>query len=212
MEFLGGMAKAKDFAGLLRWAGSSAVVMATIGKLFGWRPEDIIPSVGLGSPITQLVGAGAKAISPDEARREEGVRELKGMAALGVPAGVQARKTLRGIRLLKEGGAYTKTGRLRFPTPEKGTSKLMAPIVGQWASPEAREYIKRGFQPLGEKQTARFQAQLRAGRVTPRARKYYSNVQFQRDVNKIKKQIKEKKITLKEGYRQLAELKRKYGK
>lgn len=141
-EMLGEMVSNKEWAGLVRWLGSSLLVIGTLGKLFGMELKDIIPSVRLGSPVIQLGKAGLQAISPEERTRAEGIQQLKRAPSMFLPAGTQLKKTIEGLRVAKEGVSTTPTGRIRFTVKKDLPTTLKAAAFGQWSLPEARAYVK----------------------------------------------------------------------
>jgi hypothetical protein len=141
-EFLIGMLKNKEWAGLVRYLAATFAFMFSVGKLIGYRLDDIIPSVRFESPFTQFLGTGKKILSTDEDVRRQGVRELPRLAALMVPGGSQAKKTIEGLTAVKEGASLTPTGRTRFEVEDTFANTIRAALFGQWNLPGAREYIK----------------------------------------------------------------------
>lgn len=151
IEFLTEMAKNKEFAGLFRYALLGILFTASIGKIFGMKWEDLIPSFRFGLPPSmKLPGqiAGAVFNAPDKYGRERTFGKKMGdisKEAIGyVPASSQATKTFGGIKAVKEGGF--KTGKKKLwvnYTPAKATQAV---LFGKYASPEARKHFdkKRG--------------------------------------------------------------------
>jgi len=169
-EFLGEMIGGKDIAGMMRWIGGNALMMFTVGNLIGIDIKDIIPfgSVLTGetklgaTPPIQLAGDlyGAAINAPDKFGNvsEEGVLSRVG-TALGknapafIPGGVQAKKTLQGIKAVGEEGSYSKSGRLQYPIEKTPENYLRAGLFGKSNLPSAREYFDNDGSVLGEKQT-----------------------------------------------------------
>lgn len=64
----------------------------------------------------------------------------------------QLKKTIGGLGMYDEelpvAGSYTDSGNLRFTAEEDAWSKVQAGLFGQWANPNAKEYIDSGFKSI----------------------------------------------------------------
>lgn len=142
VEFLTRMAKNKEFAGLTRWTIGSLAMVFTIGRLFGMKPEQLIPSIGIGnSPFVSGISAAIGSVNPNatEQEKEQARKDLQRALVSLIPAGAQLRKSIQGYEAASEGEDTTPTGRKRFDI--KTTSdKIRATIFGKSSLPQAQEY------------------------------------------------------------------------
>jgi len=85
-------------------------------------------------------------------------KELSKPAFYLIPpfGGGQAKKTIEGIGSYLRGYSKTPTGRVRFPIDRGVGTLAKSATFGQWATKNAREYLKSGAKPLGEKQSETF--------------------------------------------------------
>ncbi len=166
VEFLGGKAKgafygqekAKNIAGLMRYAVAGIAFVYTIGSAIGMKPEELIPFMGTLEkgklPFTEppslkfpIEVTKAALNTPDKyGQVRSGAQKLKdiGKSAVGlIPAGSQIRKTLQGLQAVKEGGSYTKSGNLQFTQGTSLGAKAQSVIFGKYASPEAQNYFNK---------------------------------------------------------------------
>ncbi len=151
-EFLADMVKNKEASGFIRYIGSSLVMMASVGKLFGMELKDIVPFSDIISgeskfgqtPAIQGVKAGFQTAFGGEEGREKGLATLKKLAPAFIPGGIQAKKTIQGAEFIKKGRSETPGGRVRFKAPETTGGKAQALVFGQFATPEAKGFFKRG--------------------------------------------------------------------
>lgn len=67
--------------------------------------------------------------------------------------GNQLRKSLQGLDAYNRGYSKSQSGRARFPIPQTGTNLAKTALFGQYSTPEARDYFRKGRTVLGEKQT-----------------------------------------------------------
>ncbi|MBI4036126.1 hypothetical protein HY383_04205 [Candidatus Daviesbacteria bacterium] len=165
-EFLGGMIKNKDFAGLVRWTGASLFMVSTLGRLWGMKVEDLIPTIRIGVPPTlQLPYGATQAVTQDQDAygnplslqdRILNKNVVKG-AINYLPAGAQIKKTFEGTKAIGEGGSYTETGRLRYPVQGP-----QAAIFGPTTTSGAQQYYDDG-RPLSEAETATYKLLLNSG-------------------------------------------------
>lgn len=137
IEFLAGMAKNKEYAGLIRYALSGLAFVYTIGQAFGMEPKDIIPMYRVGTPPslklpTELVKKAAG-----------GESDIASSLPGYVPAGVQAKKTIQGYNAIKEGGSYDAAGKLQFAQGQTPAQKVQALLFGKYASKNAQQYFDK---------------------------------------------------------------------
>ena len=108
-------------------------------------------------PINQLV-TGKDDYGNDKPRWETA---LEALPYYFMPGGYgQAKKTAKGLSMFSDehptAGSYTDSGGLRFPVEDTLGNRIKAGVFGQWAFPEARDYIDNERKPLNEKQTQEY--------------------------------------------------------
>ena len=108
-------------------------------------------------PINQLV-TGKDDYGNEKPRWETA---LEALPYYFMPGGYgQAKKTFKGLSMFSDehptAGSYTESGGLRFPVEDTLGNRIKAGVFGQWAFPEARDYIDNERSPLNEKQTQEF--------------------------------------------------------
>ena len=108
-------------------------------------------------PINQLV-TGKDDYGNEKPRWETA---LEALPYYIMPGGYgQAKKTAKGLSMFSDehptAGSYTDSGGLRFPVEDTLGNRIKAGVFGQWAFPEARDYIDNERKPLDEKQTQEF--------------------------------------------------------
>lgn len=174
-EFLAGLAKNKDFLGLIRYASASLFLTASVGKLFGLELKNFVPfSDGrFTSPAGELFNSARTLLSDSEQEKEKASRNLQGLVPMVIPGGAQLKKSLQGSISASRGYSATKSGRVRYPVNKNPGSALRAFLFGQNALPEAREYYGKNRTPLGPKQSELFKLlgrpyydQIMSGRAT----------------------------------------------
>jgi hypothetical protein len=150
IEFLAGMAKNKEYAGLIRYALSGLAFVYTVGQAFGMKKEDLLPIYRLGIPPSlKLPWEGAKAIvnAPDKYGQPrttgEKVSDIVGTLPGYIPAGIQGKKTIQGVTAIQQGGSYDKAGRLQFEQGQSPAQKTQAILFGKYASQKAKDYFAR---------------------------------------------------------------------
>lgn len=120
--------------------------------------------------------------------------------------GVQLHKTAGGVKALAEGGSY-KGDKLRFPIERTPANVLRAPLFGQYATSEAREYFDQERRPLSERQTE-------IVRSAPNPAEMYERIMQSRRVNTLRERINEisrdPDLSAKERERQLNRAMREY--
>ncbi len=150
IEYLGGKIGRREFAGIARYIGGSLIMLFTIGRLFGMRPKDMIPSLRFAAPPTLGL--------PAELSRElftgedqygapltpKSIFQNLGNKALPLlPASVQIKKTLQGIKAVSEGKDTTASGKTKYKIKNTRGNMLRAALFGKYNLPEAREYYKK---------------------------------------------------------------------
>lgn len=149
IEFLTEMAKDKNFAGLLRYALGGLAFTYTIGKAFGMKPEQLIPSFRFDTPpsLKLPVEVGKAALNtPDKYGKQRSLSQKAkdiGNSAIGlVPAGSQIKKTVQGIDALRQGKSTDKAGRAQFDVGGSMLKDAQAALFGKYANKEAQNYFK----------------------------------------------------------------------
>ena len=151
LEFLGTMAKDRNFAGLIRYALAGMAFVYTVGKTFGMEPKELLPwyrfdiPPSLKFPVESTKALlGTKDKYGNERTTKEKLSDV-GKSAIGlIPAGSQIKKTTEGIMSVKEGGVFTKSGNLQFQQGQSLAEKVQAILFGKYASNEAKDYFNRG--------------------------------------------------------------------
>lgn len=171
-EFMVEMMKDKNIAGSVRFIAANLLFIGTAGKILGLEPDDMFPTFRFGAPPTLQAPLGAiQAFTEgqDKYGNELSLQErilndnlTKGLMNY-VPAGGQIRKTFEGAKAVLDGGSYTDTGKLRYPT-EGGISPL---LFGTKVSPEAKAYYNKEARYLGERETELYKSLLLTG-MTPK--------------------------------------------
>lgn len=152
-EFLMRMAKNKEYIGLVRWAMASVAFVLTIGRLFGMKVEQLIPTVGLGSPLFSLLGGVSNLTSNSAKNRASGVNALQNLGWATIPAGVQARKTITGLEAYNKGRDTTATGKTRYTIPKTTGNLVRAALFGKNKLDQAQEYYQKQNNPSSKKKT-----------------------------------------------------------
>lgn len=148
IEFLGRMAKNKEFGGLIRYTIGSFIALNTIGRVFGMTLNQLMPTVGVGgSPLGTLASNLAGLASSNPQTKQSAINGLKAQLWTLIPAGAQIRKTILGLEAYHAGKDTTPTGKTRFEIPQDTAHLLQAALFGKSALPEARQY----YDSLGKK-------------------------------------------------------------
>lgn len=90
--------------------------------------------------------------------KETVLDESMNLLNLGPVLGLnQIRKTIGGLKTMKEGGSYKQSGdgeKLQFAVDTKNPKTwAQAALFGKWATPGGQEYVENGFKPLSAKRT-----------------------------------------------------------
>lgn len=149
-EFLIELAKDKNFMGLLRYALFGFIFLNTIGRLFGMKPEELLPSFRFGVPPSlQFPWEVTKAAlnAPDKFGNQRTLEQKfsdigKSFLSL-VPGGIQAKKTLEGYEAWREGGSFDKAGKLQFTVATNPIDAFKLMVFGKYATPQAESYFNK---------------------------------------------------------------------
>lgn len=143
IEFLSRMAKNKEYGGLVRYTLASFVFLATIGRMFGMKPDQLLPSVGLSAPSTTLISGLFGLMNQNDEERAKAISDLQRSLVTTIPAGAQLRKTLQGLKAVSKGRDETPAGNFRFAVPQDLPTALQAGLFGKSALPQAQAYYKK---------------------------------------------------------------------
>lgn len=164
-EFLTELAKDKNYAGLARYVLAGLVFIYTIGKTFNMKPDELIPFSGyfkgtakFGQPPSlkmplEVIKAILDTPNKYGVKRtlsQKGKDILK--AGVGIiPAGTQIKKTVEGIKAIKEGGVFDKSGRKLYEQKSDLGNRTKATLFGKYSTKEASEYYKKRSLPKKSK-------------------------------------------------------------
>lgn len=97
------------------------------------------------------------------------IRELSKPVFYIVPpfGGGQLKKTVEGLYTYSQGGNYGITSKgektLKYPVEQNVGNAIKSALFGKWSTPEAKDYIDRGFKPLSANQTEAYEKAMKAG-------------------------------------------------
>lgn len=154
-EFLGRLARDKDFIGLLRYSFASFIFMQTIGSIYGMTVDQIIPTLGFGGNPTLAViqDIGDLSFGTIQARAKA-LSDLKTRLWQLFPAGGQAKKVYEGVKAVSQGKDTTPTGRTRFKIKPTTLNYIRAALFGKSSLPQARDYYDSIGKPKDNKNAA----------------------------------------------------------
>lgn len=172
-EFLGEMAKNKEWGGLIRFIGANALIIGTVGQMLGYDYKDMIPFSGvvtgdtkLGqTPPIQAVGDVVNAVvnPPDKFgnvnKKNIGERLLDVVskdAPAFIPAGVQTKKTFQGIDAVNKGASYNQNVNVQYAIDQTPGNYVRGALFGKSNLDEAQTYFDENKNAFGENQTAAF--------------------------------------------------------
>lgn len=200
-EFLGEMAKNKEYAGLIRYTLGSLLFVTTVGQAIGMEPKDIIPSFRFSAPplLNAPLQAGmAIANTPDKYGNERDlatkVGDIGETLVPFIPAGVQAKKMIQGLGDVAKGYSETQSGRVRFGVSQDPVNAIRAGLFGRYNLPEANEFYDKERSPLGDTQSIMFKQLDAEQRV-----KFYNDVMENREQKKTIEAQKEDIKAMSEG-------------
>lgn len=106
--------------------------------------------------------------------KETVVDELSKLLNLGPVVGLnQIRKTMDGLKTMKEGGSYKQSSdgeKLQFAVDTKNPKTwAQAALFGKWATQGGQEYVENGFKPLSAKRTEMQREMQQQFGTTPKA-------------------------------------------
>jgi len=159
-EFLGEKVVSKDIAGLVRYGVGTFIVYNTIGRLYGMRPEEILPSFRFGAPpAVQIPYDTVTALTQDKDQygneipmNSRLIKAVKAGAPL-VPAGVQLKKTIEGLTTVGKGYSESQSGRVQYAVPQTADRYIRGGVFGKSNLPETRNYFDSNASVLSEKQS-----------------------------------------------------------
>lgn len=154
IEFLVEMAQKKEFMGLLRYGVAGTVFVATLGKAFGMKEKELLPTYRLGVPASlALPVAAGKALldTPDKYGNKRSTQDkLKdvGREAIGLlPASSQIRKTIEGVGAVRSGEAQSKSGKSTlFRVKNTVGNMVKGALFGKFATKEGQQFSKGTYQ------------------------------------------------------------------
>lgn len=150
IEFLAGMMKNKEYAGLIRYVGGSLAFVYTVGQLFGMKPTDMLPWFRFDTPPSlklpvELAKAGLD--SPDKYGQQRDLEQKASDVAKStiglIPAGNQLKRTIESLLLIQKGGSFDKGGNLQYEAPQTTEGKIQALIFGKNNSESAQKYFNK---------------------------------------------------------------------
>lgn len=191
-EFLAEMAKNKEYAGMLRWAGANVVILYTVGQAMGWDWKDFVPFGGVLEGRTPVASTPVFTLGSDALKASVGAPDKYGEPTSWdtvakdfipfIPAGVQAKKTIEGLGAYNQGYSASKSGLVRYPIEKNTSNAIRTGLFGQYNAPEAREYFDKERTPLSKKQSEMFKQS---------GKDYYNQVMENRETNRDKNKLKE---------------------
>lgn len=150
IEFLTEMGKNKEFAGLIRYAVAGLVFVSTIGRAFGMEPKELIPAWRIGAPPSLKfpieIGKALLNVPDKFGNKRDLSKKAKdvGSSLIGLfPAGLQIKKTVQGVKAVREGGAFTKAGRHQFDVGGDAFKNIQAALFGKFAGKGAKEFFDK---------------------------------------------------------------------
>lgn len=142
-EFIGRMVSNKEWGGLIRYSLASLLFINTIGKLFGMNVMQLIPSVGLNSPLTTTASGAFNAFLGNSTQaKQQGKSQLQTSLAELFPAGVQARKTIQGLEDYSAEADKTPSGNVRFNVKKTPSNLVRGALFGKAGFPEEQAYYR----------------------------------------------------------------------
>lgn len=161
-EFLSGKVAKREWAGLIRYVVGSLVVLATLGKLFGMKWQDIIPiplqsrtNPGLSTPpLLQPVIDSTLPLYSQKDKNGNPLTTKTYFKQLGadlvpfIPAGAQVKKTLQGVGAVVRGKVKSNSGKTNlYKVPQDKVTLTRAALFGKSNLPQTQEYYSKIGQP-----------------------------------------------------------------
>lgn len=148
-EFLAGMGKRKQWAGLIRYTGAMLFLIYTLGKFLGMKPSDVFPKFSFDMPQTlKPIGAIFNAVTnvPDQFGKvptfKQKVKNIADTLVPFVPAGAQAKKSLEGVQAITQGASVGLNGNIQYPVTSL-KDKITAVLFGKSNSQSAQTYFQK---------------------------------------------------------------------
>lgn len=160
-EFLAGMGKRKDWAGLLRYTGAMLFVIYTLGKFLGMKPSDVFPNFTFDMPqALKPFGAIWNAVTnvPDKYGNVPSVKQK--LQNIGdtlvpfIPGGSQIKKSTQGAIAINQGGSIGPTGSVQYGI-NGWKDKITAVLFGKNNTDSAQSYFNQNA--ISAKEKARVQ-------------------------------------------------------
>lgn len=141
--------KAKNLLGLIRYAVAGTVFVYTIGQAFNMKPKDLIPLFRFGTPpsLKLPVEVGKAAVDApgkygNDRDAKQKLKDISNTLWGIVPAGTQAKKTIQGVKALREGKAKDSSGRSQYDVGGTPAKNVQAVIFGKYAGAGAQDYYE----------------------------------------------------------------------
>lgn len=168
-EFLTEMVKDKNVLGLLRYAVAGLAFVYTIGKIFGMKPQELVPIWRIGLPPSWTIPSAvvsASANLPDKYGRTLplGSRVKNVWDAIlksGIPAGSQINKSYQGFKAVQQGGSMDAAGRKQFSVGGSLGKNIQAIAFGKYANSAADDHFngiteaERTYDNISKSKTAK---------------------------------------------------------
>lgn len=156
---------------IARLVGANLLFISTLGAAMGMKPTDMIPyysNIKDGevpeSPIVQLlIGnktkpglttlAGNIKDGDMEALADNSLEYGKNAAAMLIPGGSQAKKTIEGISAGNTGYSTNASDKIQFAVDNDPVSQTQNAIFGKYASESGQDWISKGFPTLTDTQS-----------------------------------------------------------
>jgi len=154
-EFLAGLVKDKNLAGVIRYAIGGAAFVYTVGQAMGMDMKELLPFSGIvtgdqkfgTTPSMKLPVEVVKAVvdAPNkyggDRTTEQKLKDI-GKSAVGlIPGGVQIKKTYEGLKANREGGVFTNSGDKQFETGQTTGSKIQNALFGKYSGKNAKDHF-----------------------------------------------------------------------
>lgn len=119
--------------------------------------------------------------------------------------GAQIKKTLQGLDTAIKGYSDTGKDAVRYMVERTPQNIVKLILFGEYSVPEARQYFDEDRRPLGEKQSEIFR------RLDVDSREaYMDQVHLKRDIEKVRKQLADGKLTYDQAAKKIADLRGGY--
>ena len=150
IEFLTQLAKDKKYAGIVRYLIAGLLFTYTIGKSFDMKPEQLIPSIGIGAPPSlkfPLEVGKALFNTPDQYGNtlDAGQKNKNiGNSAVGLfPAGNQIRKSYQGYTTVDQGASKTSNGKFQYKVEKTPENYIKGTLFGKSGLQETQDFNEK---------------------------------------------------------------------